>query len=343
MPGADPTPNSPASLTRHTALVQSGVARRTENFSPRLRADPEMSVPLDRVELDFDQSRTAWLRSPSVDREVTGMCDGQYQPSSVTEALSMLDRTLDYLNAADAASLPSAVQAEALRALERADAKRTAAQARVLAAFAGQAAYEADGQGSAGAWLRWQTQVTRGAAAGAVGWAHRIAAHPVIGDALAAGELSESWARQICAWTGRLPLGKQGDADEILAAAARSGVDLAGLGGLAQEMYERSHRDRDGDDVNGRDGDDVNGLSDRAVWLDTTIGGAGRVTGDLTAGCSAALSAVLEPLGKRAGPEDVRTAAQRRHDALEEACRRLIAAGVLPDRAGQPTQLQVHV
>jgi len=248
------------------------------------------------------------------------MCDGQYQPSSVTEALSMLDRTLDYLNAADAASLPSAVQAEALRALERADAKRTAAQARVLAAFAGQTAYEDDGQGSAGAWLRWQTRVTRGAAAGAVGWAHRVAAHPVIGDALAAGELSESWARQICAWTGRLPLGKQGDADEILAAAARSGVDLAGLGGLAQEMYERSHRDRDGDDVNGRDGDDVNGLSDRAVWLDTTIGGAGRVTGDLTAGCSAALSAVLESLGKRAGPEDVRTAAQRRHDALEEAC-----------------------
>ena len=263
------------------------------------------------------------------------MCDGQFQPSSVSEALRMLDRSLDYLNAADAASLPSAVQAEALRALERADAKRTTARARVLAAFAGQAAYQADGQGSAGAWLRWQTRVTKGAAAGAVGWARRLAAHPAVGDALAAGELSESWARQICGWTGRLPLGKQGDADEILAAAARSGVDLAGLGGLAQEMYERTHRDRDGEDLDG--------LSDRAVWLDTTIGGAGRLTGELTAGCSAALSAVLESLGKRAGPEDIRTAPQRRHDALEEACRRLIATGMLPDRAGQPTQVQVHV
>jgi len=263
------------------------------------------------------------------------MCDGQYQPSGVIEALRMLDRTLDYLNAADAASLAPTVQAEALRALERAGAKRTAAQARVLAAFAGQTAYEDDGQGSAGAWLRWQTRVTRGAAAGAVGWAHRIAVHPVIGDALAAGELSESWGRQICAWTDRLPPGKQGDADEILAAAARSGVDLAGLGGLAQEMYERSHRDRDG---NGPDG-----LTDRAVWLDTTIGGAGRVTGDLSAGCSAALSAVLESLGKRAGPEDIRTAAQRRHDALEEACRRLIAAGMLPARTGQPARAYLHI
>ena len=54
-------------------------------------------------------------------------------------------------------------------------------------------------------------------------------------------------------------------------------------------MYERSHRDR------GPDGPD--GLADRAVWLGTTIGGAGRLTGDLTAGCSAALSAVLGLLG----------------------------------------------
>jgi Domain of unknown function (DUF222)/HNH endonuclease len=264
---------------------------------------------------------------------VIGVCDGQ--PSSVTEALHMLDRTLDYLNTTDTASLPSAAQAETLRALERAGAKHTAARARVLAAFAGQAAYEDDGQGSARAWLRWQTRITTGAAAGAVGWARRIAAHPVIGDALAAGELSESWARQLCAWSDRLPLGTQSGADEILAAAARGGVDLAGLAGLAQEMYERSH------DGRGDDGDD--GFADRAVWLDTTLGGAGRLTGDLTPGCAAALTAVLESLAKRAGPEDVRTAAQRRHDALAEACRRLVASGMLPARAGQPTQVIVHM
>jgi hypothetical protein len=31
---------------------------------------------------------------------------------------------------------------------------------------------------------------------------------------------------------------------------------------------------------------------------------------------------VLDALGKRAGPEDLRTASQRRHDALHEACPR---------------------
>ena len=263
------------------------------------------------------------------------MCDGQHQPSSVTEALGMLDRALDHLNAADAVSLPAAVQAQVLRGLERAGAKHTAARARVLAGFAGQAAYEDDGHGSARTWLAWQTRVTKGAAAGAVGWVRRITDHPVIGEALAAGDLSESWAKQLCAWTDRLPAWKQDDADEILAAAARAGVDLAGLGGLAQEMYERAYTDRD------REVPD--GFADRAVWLATTIGGAGRVAGDLTPACSAALDAVLDALGKRAGPEDIRTHAQRRHDALEQACNRLIAAGMLPDRAGQPTQVQLHL
>src|SRR5215472_11410800 len=121
------------------------------------------------------------------------MCDGLDQPASVTDALGMLHRGLDHLAAADAASLPASVQAEALRALERAGAKHTVARARVLAAFAGQGAYHDDGQRSARAWLAWQTRVTTGAAAGAVGWARRLTWHPVIAAALAAGDLSESW------------------------------------------------------------------------------------------------------------------------------------------------------
>jgi hypothetical protein len=263
------------------------------------------------------------------------MCDGSAKPTTVEEALAMLDRALDHLNAADAASLPSSVQAESLRALERAGAKQVAARSRVLAAFAGQAAYEDDGQGSARSWLRWQTRVTTGAASGAVSWLRRLAAHPVIEAALAAGDLSESWARQVCAWTDQLPAAGLDDADEILVAAARAGVDLPGLAGLAQEMFERSWRERD-------DGPG-DGFGDRAVFLGTTLGGAGKLTGDLTAGCSAALLAVLEALGKRAGPEDIRSAAQRRHDALEEACKRLIASGMLPGRAAQPTQIILHM
>src|SRR5215831_15520863 len=171
------------------------------------------------------------------------MCDGQGSPTGVTEALAMLGRALDHLNAADMASLPTSVQAGALRALGQAEAKHTAARARVLGAFAAQGGCEDDGHGTARTWLKWQTRITTGAAAGAIGWVRRLAAHPVIEQALAAGELSPSWARRLCEWTERLPEAQRGDADEILAGAARGGADLAGLAGLAREMYERCCRD----------------------------------------------------------------------------------------------------
>jgi hypothetical protein len=264
------------------------------------------------------------------------MCDGPGQPASVGDALGMLDRALDYLTATDAASLPAAVQAEALRALGRAEARHTVAQAQVLGAFAVQGGFEDDGHGSARTWLKWQTRVTTGAAASAVAWARRLAAHPAIGQALAAGELSPSWARQICEWTERLPEDRRADADEILAGAARGGADLGGLAGLAREMYERCCRD-------GGAGPEDDGFADRWFRLGITFRGAGRAEGDLSPGCAAALAAVLEALGKKAGPEDTRTSWQRRHDALEEACRRLIRAGMVPARAGQPTQVLVHL
>ena len=95
------------------------------------------------------------------------------------------------------------------------------------------------GRARRGRGCSWQTRVTSGAAAGAVGWARRLAAHPAVGDALAAGEISASWAREICAWTGQLPVGKQADADAILLAAAAGGADLADLAGLAEEMRRR--------------------------------------------------------------------------------------------------------
>jgi hypothetical protein len=52
---------------------------------------------------------------------------------------------------------------------------------------------------------------------------------------------------------------------------------------------------------------------------------------------------VLDALGKKMGAADSRTVSQRHHDALEEACRRLLGAGCLPERAGQPAQLQLHL
>jgi hypothetical protein len=263
------------------------------------------------------------------------VCDRLSGPGTVSDALAMLGRALDYLNAVDVAALPVDTQAAALRSFEAAEAKHTAARTAMLAAFSASGGPEADGHGVARVWLRWQTRITRGAAAGAVAWMRRLAAHPEIERALASGEISASWARELCAWTDRLPAGVREDADRVLCQAAAGGAGLDDLGRLAEAIYQRTCG------LDSDDGDD--GFGDRNFHLGITFSGAGRAQGDLTPGCAAALSAVLDALGKKAGPEDIRTAAQRRHDALEDACRRLIATGTLPARGGQPTQVQVHL
>jgi hypothetical protein len=85
------------------------------------------------------------------------------------------------------------------------------------------------------------------------------------------------------------------------------------------------------------------GFDDRSVRLDTTLGGAGVLYGDLSPDCAALVSTVLDALSGRAGAEDTRSKTQRWHDALAEAMRRLVAAGLLPDRAGAATKALVHV
>ena len=105
---------------------------------------------------------------------------------------------------------------------------------------------------------------------------------------------------------------------------------------LFAEMYVRARGDLPDQDP-GRE------FADREVKLATTIGGAGVLHGDLTAGCAAAVAAVLDALSAPAGKDDDRTKGQRYHDALAEAMRRLTAAGLLPERAGQPVKAWAHI
>ncbi len=164
--------------------------------------------------------------------------------TSTTEALDLLDGALAYLTAADPTQLPAVIQARCLTALERADARATAARASNLAAFtAGQAG--AAGPGRAG-------------------------------------------------------------------------------GGDGRPVPP----DQDGPR-----------FGDRAVRLETTFGGAGVLHADLTPECAAVLDALSAPRGA----EDERTHGLRYHDALEDAMRRLVAAGLLPERAGQPVKVWAHI
>jgi hypothetical protein len=256
--------------------------------------------------------------------------------ASASEAMDMVHAGLRYLAIADATAMAADTQARCLRMLEQADAMGTAARAAILGAFTSGQGYCADADYSPRAWLIHKTRVTKAAAVGYTAWVRRAAGHPRVAQVLAAGEMSESYARAICGWTDKLPAECRADADAILVGAAKAGMDLQDLTALAAEIYARSLPDTP-------DQDKDEAFEDRSVRLETTFQGAGVLGGDLTPECAAVVGAVLDALSAPAGAEDTRTRAQRYHDGLHEAMQRLIAAGLLPERAGQPVKAWVHI
>src|SRR4029077_18460035 len=159
--------------------------------------------------------------------------------------------------------------------------------------------------------------------------------HPEMAGALADADISKSWALAIAGWTRKLPAELRAATISILVQAAQAGAsldDLRTIAGVALQKWRASRPDADED-----------GFGDRYVQAGTTFGGAGVIRGNLTPECAAAVQAVLEALGKKAGPEDSRTEGQRFHDALQAGCELLIGAKMVPDRAGAGTQVAVHI
>ncbi len=127
------------------------------------------------------------------------------------------------------------------------------------------------------------------------------------------------------------------ETDRILLEAAAAGAsldDLATIAACAIEQWRQQQPDPDHPD---------DGFDDRYLQVGTTFGGAGVIRGNLTPQCAAAVRAVLEALGKKAGPEDDRTEGKRFHDALQLACELLLRARLVPDRAGADTQVIAHI
>ncbi len=214
------------------------------------------------------------------------------QPASASEAMDMVHAGLGYLAAADATAMAAQTQAQCLQMLEQAHSMSTAARTSILAAFTSGQGYSADADYSPRAWLIHQTRITAGAAVGYTAWVRRAAGHPEIAQALEAGEISESVARTICGWTDRLPGECREAADEILLRAARSGMDVRDLAGLAGEIYARSLPQDPGDP--GKDQGEASG--DRSVRLETTFEGAGVLSGDLSPECASIVGTVLDAL-----------------------------------------------
>ncbi len=255
-------------------------------------------------------------------------------PATAADALAAVRSGLEFLATADTAALTTTEQADCIRGLTSCESVHLAAMARILGAFSAAGGHAADGQITVGSWLRWQTRCTRAAAGAAAKWMRRLQAHPGIAAGLAAGGIAPSFAREILDWTDKLPNEHQGSADQVLLDAAESGAGLSDLSALAEEIFRRCARP-DADDSD-------DSFARRRLRLTSHYQGHAHLDADLTPSAAAAVKAVLDSLGRKTGPEDQRTQTQRDHDAMEEGCRRLITGG-LPSRAGQPTQIQLHM
>jgi hypothetical protein len=261
---------------------------------------------------------------------------------SVAEALKMANATMDYLNARAAGDLDAASCGEVLTSLGQIQAKFTAAHATVLARFDAGDAHSADGYGTSATWLTAMGRMTARDAKAAVRQMRALGKHQCLAQALARGEISASWAGQILDWIKKkLPVQLRHDDEavagiiEILVRAAASGASLQDLQALLAKVlavWRAGHPDADDDR-----------FGDRYVQVGSTVDGAGVLRGDLTPECTAAVQAVLEALGKKAGPEDNRSEGQRFHDALQLGCELLIRAKMIPDRAGADTHVAVHI
>jgi hypothetical protein len=263
---------------------------------------------------------------------------GTAHPANIDEALAMLRCSLDHLTGADWRAVGSAVQATALRELGVAQSKLTVARSEALGAFGASGGYSADGHPSAQSWLRNRTGITGKDARDLGAWERTLRGHPVLRDAIAADDLSQSWARQFAAWNDRLPEAERDQADKILLDAARAGLPLRpDIARLAQAIYET---------VRGQEPDtdpDDGGFADRDLRMGTTIGGVGRLHGDVTARCAELLAKVFEAFGKPVGRDDFRTQGQRNHDALETALGMSLGAPDVPQSGGMKTQALVVV
>jgi hypothetical protein len=260
--------------------------------------------------------------------------------ASVADALRLGRALGTYLNSPNARDLDGPARGEALEALGAISSLLGAATNAILRRFDADDDHDADGYATSAAWLAAKTHLGRKDAKAAVRQMRLLGRHPLLDAATAGGGVTVSWAREIADWTGRIDHEKlQQKADQILVDAAMAGADLDDLKLIAQAAYEawRAREPDPDEDPRGRR------FGDRYLILETTLDGAGRIRGDLTPECAAAVTAVIEALGKSRGPEDFGSAGQRYHDALQEGCELLIRAKMVPDRAGADTRVDVHI
>jgi hypothetical protein len=272
--------------------------------------------------------------------------------SVVHPTVAVVNRVLADLASLTGASLWALSDAEALGVLDGMDTALRLAHAVQLAAVRevdGRNVAANEGAPSTAAYLRGMLKMRPRDAHQAVGLAADLdSTYTATGGQLAVARINVDQAGAIVRALNRLPAGTPaeavGTAEKILLEAAENldAADLARLGEtLRVTVLDALHPDgQNGQD----DGDDARR---RELTLSDEADGTTRIRGRLDAEAAAALRSAIDALSKPrptvAGDPDLRTAAQRRADALVEITTRVLTSGTLPLTGGVRPQITVSV
>jgi hypothetical protein len=247
-----------------------------------------------------------------------------------------LARLVDAVVEVDPTDLADAALTEWVPALLRARARLDAALVAAVAVADARGVAAGQGCASTTAWLRAAGHVEPSAAGRLVATARALPHLPVTEAAFAAGEIDlaaaaavASAARVVSVEAVRehlegplVDLARESDASQVRREVRRAAWTLAPevVAAETERAFERRYLDvREG------------------------VFGSWVVDGRLDAEGAAAIRAALAPLTGPCGPEDGRTAGQRRADAFVEVARRALAGGVLPDSGGERPRVIVTI
>lgn len=196
---------------------------------------------------------------------------------------------------------------------------------------------DAAGRGavSTQAWLRAEGRMPRAEAGRTVATAVGLRELPGVRDALADGQIGSAHARVLARTVTAWGADDAREAEPHLLEVARL-VDPDRLGRIVEGFRRVTTPETSAEEAQ-------RAYAARELFVSKPFAGTVNILGTLTAETYAALSAAMGPLVRKAGPDDTRTPAQRRHDALDELARMALDAGQLPQLAGERPHLSVVV
>jgi hypothetical protein len=241
--------------------------------------------------------------------------------------LDALSHAVDALQQLDGSGLPDAAFCEQVMALRRQIDRLESVFTLQVGLMHERGSATASGYVTTAAFLRHGCKLTSGAARLRVDTAALLREWPMVASAFAEGAISYPHAAMVTSTLTTLPAEVAVDAQPVLVEAAKL-LDTRRLAQTAQRLRHIV-------DPDGQAGLDERHHEQR--WLDVvaTYRGTVAINGVLDAEAGAVLLTALEALTGPPAPDDDRTGAERRADALVELARTCLDHANLPDVGGE--------